>query len=222
MTDTSERLVKTLESVATDLTHVIIYGGALCLTILITKLFTWKRKKPEFAIAGISINLDYAWALIAGLTAAHAYIAFLFVRVIGQIVEIRDPTLGEHAWNSLVGDLDKLTIFFSLEPRPSITILGAVLSEVSFNLEDPILWLHAAITAAIVPAVVRWRAAIWTQRVMSSTLALFLLLANWYCGSAWALSAVDLERVAKRTPVRMCAMYELVLGSSHHPCGPRK
>jgi hypothetical protein len=217
---TKENAVETLASVATGLTHVIVYGGILCLTILVAKVLLWKKKKPTFEVLGLPIDLDYAWVLIAGLTAAHAYVGYLFLRLLASIVDFRDQTLAKSAWEKLVTDFDKLTIFFSLEPR-RVWIWGdIVVSSVAIDPKDPIFLLHLAMAVAVVPAVIRWRGAGKKRRVATILAAWALFLINWYVGSAWALSAGDLKHVGYNEGIQMCKTHEIVLNLPGHFCGP--
>jgi hypothetical protein len=131
-----------------------------------------------------------------------------------------DQSLAKIAWEKLVNDFDKLTIFFSLEPRDVWIWRGFIVSTVSVSPKDPIFLMHLAMAVAVVPAVIRWRGAGKTRRIATILAACTLFFINWYVGSAWALSAGDLKHVSDNEGIQMCRMHEIVLNLPGHFCGP--
>jgi hypothetical protein len=207
--DSTEALL----SVAHVLADVVIWGGLLCLTIIVCKFLVRGRAHPEIEVLGLKIDLDYSYVLILGLTLAHAFVTYLFLQGIAHMVISSEGSLAAAAFGKLTQDFEKLTPLFELPRRSAWALLPIPVSLPRPSGRDPIMWLQLAMAVAIVPAVVRWRRASHSLRVLTIIASIVLLIANWSIGSLWAIAAGDLKAVSTGLPTALFSTYKIVLGT---------
>lgn len=192
-------LAKSVLIEASALHWFLFSSGAICLAVLLLKMIypNPEDRKFRLPVANIDVRASYIYPIFIFLSLLHVYFAGRFLRGIAEVILCNDAILAGLVYKDLFIVTESIPFHAVLE-RALVKWLGIPVTWTSSMGGDLPFYLQLFIAIVCFLALARWRGLRFLGRLTFALIAFSLVFANWWIGTQWTLSALDVHEVTKQ------------------------